>query len=162
MKVFEGNGSLAERLDNMANAFRNEQGNGEPERMDDEHDNPGNPAPAAALNAFDPGFLGIRPNAENEREGTHAQQAQMLEAIADSRNEKTHKRLSQGVRPGEFFELFASLGKTVSYANSHKLGWVKKTRTNAICAAFLDSLKSWCDHMRDVNIGMNALPESVN
>jgi len=112
MKVFEGNGSLAERLDNMANAFRGEQENGEPERMEDEHDNPGNPVPAAAQpNAFDPGFLGIRPDAENEREGTHAQQAQMLEAIADSRDEKTHKRLSQGVRPGEFFEMFASLGK---------------------------------------------------
>ncbi|CBY09614.1 unnamed protein product [Oikopleura dioica] len=148
MKVFEGNGSLAERLDNMADAFRNLPG-AEPERMDD---NPVDPIPIVRgpvePNAFDPGFLGVRPDVVNEREGTHAQQAQMLKAMADSRDEKTHKRLAQGVRPGEFFELFASLG------------WVKKTRTNAICAAFLESLKSWCDHMRDVDMGMNALPES--
>jgi hypothetical protein len=63
-------------------------------------------------NVFDPGFLEVRQreNAE-EQAGTRAQQLDLLEAVADSRDERTHDKLKNGVRPGEFYELFSSLGK---------------------------------------------------
>jgi hypothetical protein len=101
-------------------------------------------------NVFDPGFLEVREREEGEQQaGTRAQQLYLLEAVADSRDERMHEKLKNGVRPGEFYECFVSLA------------WVKKAQTSAECKEFLVSLKSWCDHMRDVDVGVTALPEVV-
>jgi len=176
--------SLNERIARLGEDFDNGEGNEDPEPMsEDEEDQlladpnrqiaePPQPEhrnepeaqrapepearPAPALvpeapqrNAFDPGFLDLRQLDEDERIATRAQEKDMLEAVIDAREEETHRRLTNGVRPGEFFELFASLG------------WVKKTRNNARCAEFLEHLRKWCANMRDVDVGLTALPENV-
>jgi hypothetical protein len=124
MRVHAEAESLSARLDNMRNQFgmneNNEAAAEDMEFIPEEEDNVPE-AQAPEPNAFDPGFLEQLPANENAgQDGTPAQQAAMLEAVADSRDERTHRKLTEGVRPGEFFEGFTSLGKIIkSYSENN-------------------------------------------
>jgi hypothetical protein len=129
-------GSLAERLDQLGEQddfVLQRRGDDQQEAEAMEHGENGEPEIAPIVverNVFDPGFLEVRPREDDEQNGTRAQQADMLEAVADARDEATHDKLKNSDMG------MTALPKTVSLTI--------KTKLKKLLNSLFDNRRSTC------------------